>query len=915
VQPLRVLLDKEANPLLVDSSKRLALHAAAGGGRSEVVEILFEKTQKHPHSPEDENGWTPLHLACFANSPATVAVLLSKQARLESRGMRATTPLMLCCADDSASCALLLLKAGADANALNRDGRTSLFEAVINRSLPVCKYLIEHDVNVNRLDECDEVAIHEALDWDEGFMLLLENESDPNCALDGGTTLLFEMAKRGKIDAVKLLRKRGALLEAASVDHRQTALHVACEKGHLEVVKFLLEEGAGVNNADYKGRTPLHLACSSGSASVVEVLLQKESEVKKDGTRNTPLHLAASKGFEKCVALLMKHQKESGGLLEIKNGEGKTALMLAAEANSYSCVTSLLEGCPDSVVMAKDESGRTALHYSLKAGDVDSSTSLIWAGCSCSEPDNDDVRPYHLASRLGKKKLLVEMVEKETPDPAWTDKSGRNVIHYVSAGGSEEALQIMLDLLGDGGDNKEQTLKLLNAKDSHGTTSLHFACEFNYAGLVKMMLDEGADIHSRNDAGLYPVHTAAKKGKQSLEEILKVSKDSDLSIDVCDSEQLTPLLVACLHGNLAAAALLVENGANINVKDSDAMTPVHAAVESGDELLIKYLCEQKGIEVRGVDATGAEPIHLACTNGNAGCLEALILSAAGIDLNAYDSKHRTPLILACEGGHKNCVKKLVANANVLVNMTNDHQQGAAHISSLNGKLDCLKVLMTREDLDLKAVDDQERSILHNVVLFDDVSLTKKMLEVVGVNAITKQLVTPLHEAAVRGSLRSAKMLLDNGADVSAKALQGLSSLHNASSFKNDDMIQLLVKNGADVNAKSDRGLTPLMCSAGKLRIVFFFFLSLSYFLFFTIAMGHARTCVLLVKLGADVEMVDQFGDTALHKAANSGSGSAVTVLIERGSEVGAENDKGETAYIKALRKGHRRVAQTLEDNA
>jgi len=71
--------------------------------------------------------------------------------------------------------------------------------------------------------------------------------------------------------------------------------------------------------------------------------------------------------------------------------------------------------------------------------------------------------------------------------------------------------------------------------------------------------------------------------------------------------------------------------------------------------------------------------------------------------------------------------------------------------------------------------------------------------------------------------------------VNRLALQGLSPLHNATSFAQNDIVELLVKNGADVNAMSERGLTPIMCAA---------------------AMSHSRTIVLLAKLGAEIDCID-----------------------------------------------------------
>jgi ankyrin repeat protein len=148
----------------------------------------------------------------------------------------------------------------------------------------------------------------------------------------------------------------------------------------------------------------------------------------------------------------------------------------------------------------------------------------------------------------------------------------------------------------------------------------------------------------------------------------------------------------------------------------------------------------------------------------------------------------------------------------------------------------VKILLNcRPDLDVVKIDGSGRTVLHNIVLHDSPELTKLFLKHIDPNVATSQLVTPLHEAAVRGSIRSAKILIDAGAKVNQMALQGLTPLHNAASFAQNDILELLVKNNAEVGAASERGLTPIMCAA---------------------AMSHSRTIVLLAKLGAEIDAVD-----------------------------------------------------------
>jgi ankyrin repeat protein len=69
--------------------------------------------------------------------------------------------------------------------------------------------------------------------------------------------------------------------------------------------------------------------------------------------------------------------------------------------------------------------------------------------------------------------------------------------------------------------------------------------------------------------------------------------------------------------------------------------------------------------------------------------------------------------------------------------------------------------------------------------------------------------TPLHHAAFHGQKSVAQVLLERGADVSAKTQAGRTALHEAAWRGNTDLAQLLIAKGADVNARSNPGLTPL----------------------------------------------------------------------------------------------------------
>ena len=85
---------------------------------------------------------------------------------------------------------------------------------------------------------------------------------------------LIQAAKEGSLSQMERLFREGAIVNRKNSRGR-TALHVASCSGHLEVVAFLVENGAQVNGtSDAIGRTALHYACNSGHLKVATFLLE-----------------------------------------------------------------------------------------------------------------------------------------------------------------------------------------------------------------------------------------------------------------------------------------------------------------------------------------------------------------------------------------------------------------------------------------------------------------------------------------------------------------------------------------------------------------------------------------------------------------------------------------------------------------
>ena len=139
----------------------------------------------------------------------------------------------------------------------------------------------------------------------------------------------FHAVETGDLSMVKeLLSKDGNLLHARSHD-RETAIIKASENGRLDVVRFLLKNGANPNDEDATsaGQTPLIHASFNGHIEIIKLLLDAGADIEKKNhiPGEGPLITAVQEGQLKVVKLLL----EMSANPNVENTEGETVHMLA----------------------------------------------------------------------------------------------------------------------------------------------------------------------------------------------------------------------------------------------------------------------------------------------------------------------------------------------------------------------------------------------------------------------------------------------------------------------------------------------------------------------------------------------------------------------------------------------------------
>ena len=191
---------------------------------------------------------------------------------------------------------------------------------------------------------------------------------------------LIWAAKVDNLELIRYLIEEGADVNTTSFDVH-TPLTAAAEGGYTESVKFLLEKGADVNKQQCWYDTPLIIGAKSGHFQCVKVLIKSGADISaKDVSGLSAMHHAVQCGHDTCVHMLI----ETGADVNSSYFNRNSLLMAAAEKGYSKCVQLLIAAGAD--VKAEYDS-ETALMCAAKDGHATSLNLLIRAGADVNKAD------------------------------------------------------------------------------------------------------------------------------------------------------------------------------------------------------------------------------------------------------------------------------------------------------------------------------------------------------------------------------------------------------------------------------------------------------------------------------------------------------------------------------------------------
>ncbi|XP_023831963.1 histone-lysine N-methyltransferase EHMT2 isoform X3 [Salvelinus sp. IW2-2015] len=227
---------------------------------------------------------------------------------------------------------------------------------------------------------------------------ILTQDSEKRKKLRFHPRQLYPAAKQGEVQRVLLMLMEGIdPAYQADSQNRRCALHVAAQRGLLEVCYMLVQAGAKLDIQDKSMRTPLLEAIVNNHVEVTRYLVQSGACVyhtEEDGY--TGLHHAAKLGSLDIVTLLL----ETGQVdINAQDSGGWTPIIWAAEHKHIKVIRALLNRGAD--VTLKDKEMNACLHWASFAGCVTIAEMVLNAGCPLSSVNMHGDTPLHIASREG----------------------------------------------------------------------------------------------------------------------------------------------------------------------------------------------------------------------------------------------------------------------------------------------------------------------------------------------------------------------------------------------------------------------------------------------------------------------------------------------------------------------------------
>lgn len=416
-------------------------------------------------------------------------------------------------------------------------------------------------------------------------------------------TLLNPEFWKSKPDVQKVkdeISKGNDLFEFNASTFDPTALSIN-NKANSEVIIYLIDQAKAIDKLTHDGRTYLHWATMSGNKEVISHLLKKGYNPNKLDTKGlTPLSFGAFFGMADADIYNLFFQ--NGVDPKAKYRDGANILLLSIGNDKDGSLEKLFTSKGLSLD-SKDDKGKTAFDYAASFGNLDILKSL--------------------------RSKNIKATDNALINAAQGTRTNTNKL---------EIFQYLLD------DVKLST----KATNNDGATALQIiARKPNQKEIIDYLIKKGLDPNQKDaDGNNALIAAAGGKDINNIKSILPLIKD----INAVNAKGESALTEAVKTGTVEAITLLLDNKANINIKDAKGYDLAYHLIQSyspgrgnaKDELTDKLnLLKAKGMDVTKAQLDGNTLLHFAIAKNNIEVLKKL--EPYHIDINAKNNESMTAL--------------------------------------------------------------------------------------------------------------------------------------------------------------------------------------------------------------------------------------------------------------------------------
>jgi len=359
---------------------------------------------------------------------------------------------------------------------------------------------------------------------------------------------------------------------------------------------------------------------------------------------------------------------------------------------------------------------------------------------------------------------------------------------------------------------------------------------------------------------------------EECQEHLQYLQKTGTNMNMKNREGRTPMHAAAIISSKAMIDALVKYDANINEGDKGGNTPLHIALRRDNAEIAHYLIEEKGADVTIPNGANTTPLHLAAEKGMLS-LASTMIELAPDQVTVCDKKGRSALSLAVVGGHDTLATYLLEKG-ASPEYKDRRGNTLLHIAVLRALNNCVKKLLALTNINVNAQNKHGVTPLHLAVKQANQKLVGMLQEASAIDysLSDSQGLTPGTLAAKEGHVKITDMLAPHS-DFNFRSKQGHTALHFAASSGKHEIVEILSKNGAEIDAvDSQHNETPLHLAVRH---------------------QHPLCVEVLLKLGADTSIKNARNRSPLHTAAMMGNPKIVKDVIELGKpNVNVVDDEG-----------------------